>query len=56
MFALTFANYAALHTTRASWSSATKDIKDLYGFTTAQLSMIDTFFLVSYSIGNIFLS
>ena len=56
MFALTFVNYAALHTTRAMWSAATADIKELYNFTTADVATIDTFFLASYSVGAIFLS
>ena len=54
-FILTFLNYASLHTTRSMWSSATKDIEKLYGFTTKQIAMVDMWFLLAYSIGGIFL-
>lgn len=55
MFALTFVNYSVLHCTRAIWSAATKDFKTLYGFTTNQVAAMNMCFLLSYSIGGIFL-
>lgn len=56
MFIITFLNYSVLHTTRSMWSSATKDIQKVYGFSTQQLALVDTWFLLAYSIGVMFLS
>ena len=56
MFTLTFVNYAVLHTTRSMWSSATKDIENMYeGFDTNNIALMNMCFLTSYSVGGFFL-
>ena len=55
MFGLTFMNYAVLHCARVIWSAATKDFKDLYNFKDSDIAAMNTCFLLSYSIGGIFL-
>ena len=56
MFMITYLNYGILHSTRSSWSMASKDIKDLYNFNTNAISDMNATFLFTYSLGGIFLS
>ena len=56
MFLLTFINYAILHSTRSSWALATKDFKDVYGFSPNTVSDLNATFLFFYSVGGFFLS
>ena len=56
MFLLTYLNYGILHATRSSWALATKDFKDVYGFTPATVSDMNATFLIFYSIGGFSLS
>ena len=55
MFGLTFINYAVLHCTRSIWSAATKDFQKLYDFSVPEVAAMNMCFLLSYSIGGIFL-
>jgi len=56
VFLLTAVNYAVLHATRSSWSLATKDFEDLYGFSTGAVANLNATFLFFYSAGGLFLS
>ena len=56
MFLLTYLNYGILHATRSSWALATKDFKDVYGFSPAVVSDMNATFLIFYSIGGFSLS
>lgn len=56
MFLLTYANYGVLHATRSSWSLATKDLLDLYGFDESTIAWMNSDFLFFYSVGGFFLS
>mmetsp|Transcript_11908 Transcript_11908/g.15183 ORF Transcript_11908/g.15183 Transcript_11908/m.15183 type:complete len:191 (-) Transcript_11908:1201-1773(-) len=56
IFLLTYVNYGVLHATRSSWSMATKDLKDLYGWSDGLASDMNATFLFTYSLGGFFLS
>ena len=56
MFFLTYVNYGILHATRSSWALATKDFKDVYGFSPNTVSDMNATFLIFYSIGGFSLS
>ena len=56
MFLLTYLNYAILHATRSSWALATKDFKDVYGFSSTTVSDMNATFLGFYSVGGFTLS
>ena len=56
MFLLTYLNYGILHATRSSWALATKDFKDVYGFSSTVVSDMNATFLIFYSIGGFSLS
>ena len=55
IFCMTFFNYAVLHATRSIWSAATKDIEKNYGFEHTNIANMNSCFLVSYGLGNIFM-
>ena len=56
IFMLTFMNYGVLHATRSSWSMATKDLLDYYGWSENTVSDMNATFLFTYSLGGFFLS
>ena len=56
IFLLTYVNYGVLHATRSSWSMATKDLKDYYGWSDGLVSDMNATFLFTYSLGGFFLS
>ena len=56
MFLLTYLNYAILHSTRSSWSLATKDFKNVYNFSTNTVFDLNATFLTLYAIGGFFMS
>ena len=56
IFILTFLNYGVLHATRSSWSMATKDLLDYYGWSENTVSDMNATFLFTYSLGGFFLS
>ena len=53
MFALTFFNYACLHSTRSVWSAATKDLISLYDFSVSDIAKMNSIFLFAYSAGGV---
>ena len=54
MFAITFINYAALHATRSIWSSATKDFKSKFNFSMADVTTMNSTYLICYAVCGIF--
>lgn len=56
IFLLTYVNYGVLHATRSSWSMATKDLVDLYGWKSGVASDMNATFLFTYSLGGFFVS
>lgn len=54
IFALTFFNYAVLHSTRASWSNATPLVEKLYGYDAKLISYMNSTFLLCYAFFGIF--
>ena len=55
MFLLVYLNYAILHATRSSWSLATKDLENLYGFSTQTIADMNSTFLFFYAFCGFFL-
>ena len=56
MFLLCYMNYAILHATRSSWSQATPDLEELYGFDTRVIARMNSTFLFFYALGGFFIS